>query len=154
MLLSIGVVSVMASSGLGQTATPAPFTLEIAAIGSTVKAGSNIYIRITQTNTSDQTVDCSESDVGATDLSYSYDVRDAKGKEVKKHDLNHLPSSSRHSSSCALGSGEKLPGKYLISWLCDLSQPGKYTIRVSRNISNDPAAGVVRSNTIKITVTK
>jgi hypothetical protein len=41
-----------------------------------------------------------------------------------------------------------------ISGLYDLSQPGQYKIQVSRAISDNPKAGVVKSNTITVTVTE
>jgi hypothetical protein len=40
-----------------------------------------------------------------------------------------------------------------ISRLYDLSQPGDYTIQLSRAVSDDPKNGVVKSNVITVTVT-
>jgi len=41
-----------------------------------------------------------------------------------------------------------------LSDLYDLSHPGQYTIQVSRAVSDKPKDGVVKSNTITVTVTE
>jgi hypothetical protein len=40
-----------------------------------------------------------------------------------------------------------------ISLLYDLSQPGAYTVQLSRTLSDDPKDGVVKSNAITVKVT-
>jgi hypothetical protein len=82
------------------------------------------------------------------DTSYRYGCRNVVGKSVEKeivmvgsaHDVPVLKPGESHEETAP------------VSRACDLSRPGQYEIQVSRKIPNDPQHGVVKSNTIKITV--
>jgi hypothetical protein len=50
--------------------------------------------------------------------------------------------------------GEAQAGTATITRLYDLSRPGNYTIQVSQPLSDNPEDGVVKSNTITVTVTE
>lgn len=139
-----------ASYTTGGQGRSGPFTITIRGDGAPNKAGSDIYISITQSNISGQAVSCASFDVNSTNLNYKYDVRDQNGNEVKQRaDAWAYPG---HARDCSLQPGERFSGKYLISWLCDLSKPGNYSVQLSRGISEDPAVGTVKSNIIHIVV--
>jgi hypothetical protein len=141
------LISVM---GLAQSS--APFTLDLSANRAPYKAGAKVYVGVVQTNTSDHIVDCSTWSVGSSDLTFDYSIVDETGASLKQRvDAKTAPGSF---SVCQLDAGKSQDGEYLLSWLYDLSRPGKYTVQVSRRVSNNPLDGVVKSNTIVLEILK
>lgn len=137
------------SAVFGQTPNGA-FSIALSTEKPTVTAGSNVDIRIELTNTSDHVVDCATAYVGGFDRRYLYNVLDKDGKSVPGIDPERYPGSYQF---CNLDPGESTGnGERLISWLHDFTKPGTYTVQVSRFIGNDEEQGVVKSNTITITV--
>jgi hypothetical protein len=148
--LSLLLCAVTAASGsaFGQVQSQ-PFTLTISSDQPAVTAGSDIFIRITQRNTSSSVVDCSSWVVDSTDLSFNYDVRNEAGMQLKQRDgMANRPGSQK---SCSLQPSGALSQNIWISWLYNLRSPGKYSVRVSRYIDNS-ATKEVKSNVIVITV--
>jgi hypothetical protein len=148
--LSLFFWAVMATSGsaFGQVQSQ-PFTLTISSDQPAVAAGSDVFIRITQRNTSSSVVDCSSWEVDSTDLSFNYDVRNEAGKKLKQREgMANGPGSQK---SCSLQPGGALSHNIWISWLYNLRSPGKYSVRVSRYIDNS-ATKEFNSNVIVITV--
>lgn len=127
-----------------------PFTLRIAA-DLPFKGGSNMFIRITETNTSDHVVNCTAYDAAFTsDLSFTYNVRDDHGRPLKmRPDAYNYAVALRR---CALSPGKSNSREHLISWLFNLI-PGKYPIQVSRK-ADDDGDSFVRSNVISFEVTE
>lgn len=127
-----------------------PFTLRLAA-DMPFKAGSNMSIRITETNTSDHVVDCQVDDANFnSDVTFIYHVRDSRGRPVEmRSDLDDWPSTARR---CRLAPGKSYSSERLISWLFHLV-PGKYTIQVSRR-ADDEGGSVVTSNEVSFKVTE
>jgi hypothetical protein len=89
------------------------------------------------------------------DRAYEYDVRDDGGNLVPKavrsapeegNGWSGIPRAIKPGETCEARGGS-------IDHLYDMTRPGKYTIQVSRRISNDPKDGVVKSNIITVTVT-
>jgi hypothetical protein len=136
-----------------QADTKTPFSIVIENDKPTVVAGSKVYIRIKQTNTSDQDVSCFQWDQGGADLMYMYDVRDQNGQSMAidyAKRFRYLGASAR---PCTLAPGEStLNREYLISSVNDLSKPGTYTVQVSRYIGPDEKHGTVYSNKITLRV--
>jgi len=135
----------------GQT-TNGAFSISLSTDKPTVTTGSNVDIRIKLTNTSDHVVDCATAYVGGFDRRYLYDVLDENGKSVLKPgiDPERYPGGYQF---CDLDPGTSTGNRgSRISWLYDLTKPGIYTVQVSRFIGNDEKQGVVKSNTITITV--
>jgi len=135
----------------GQSPNP-PFSIAISAAYPSFRAGDKVYINIKLTNTSDHDVDCSAWFTNGTDRRYLYDIRDENGQSTAKHDLNpdRYPGSVQF---CTLSPGEGTADSgHLISWLNDFSRPGKYSVQLSRYIGVDEKEGVIKSNTITITV--
>jgi hypothetical protein len=109
------------------------------------------------TNTSNRRVLIQERNP-ATD--YQFDVRDDRGTAVPETDLGRklkeppvVPMNSRNFERY-LRPNESTKETIAVSDLYDLSHPGQYTIQVSRAVSNKPKDGVVKSNTITVTVTE
>jgi hypothetical protein len=127
-----------------------PFKLTIAGDLSPFKAGSQVFIRITQTNTSDHSVGCNAQIASSSDLSFFYDIKDSSGHRLlPRPNADMVPGSV---NLCTLAPGKSTSGEYFISWLYNLSQPGKYTIEVLRRFVENGKEGIVRSNRITITV--
>jgi len=120
-----------------------------------VRAGEDVGINITKRVTSKHEVDCSTawSNVSGLDENYQYDVLDSIGNSVAKHQLTGpLPWASQTSSHiCRPGEGDSSSGNNSITRVYDLSKPGNYSIQVSQS---DGAGGVVKSNKIKVIVTR
>jgi len=133
-----------------------PFSISITAEKPEIKAGSDVYIKIQMTNTANHAVDCTRAPSNGSDRAYQYEVREIGGAPPSKVARPHPEiGETFHSWPCVLNPGESTTmDDSLISKLYDLSRPGKYSIRASRFISGDRKEnGVVKSNTITITVT-
>jgi hypothetical protein len=116
-----------------------------------------VQVQVTLTNTSNRRVLIQERNP-ATD--YAIDVRDGRGAEVPETDFGRklkeppaIPMNSRN-YEIYLRSTESTKGTIALSDLFNLSRPGQYTIQLSRAVSNNPKDGVVKSNTIRVTVTE
>ena len=134
----------------------APFSIAISTDTPVVKAGSDVWIKIQKTNLSTHDIDCTAAPSNATgvDRKYQYDVRDSNQKPLAKIAISHPELESGSIWPCTLKPGQSTPGSAnRISGLYDLSHPGNYQIHVSQDVSNNPKAGVVTSNTITLTVT-
>ncbi len=124
-----------------------------------VKAGSEIFIKVHLKNTSKRnlSLDYDADSRTGVGFSHQYEVRDSSGSLAQKRPISHpeIGSTGHGWPARTLKPGESLDinGDY-ISRLYDLSQPGKYTIQLSRIVSADAKNDVVKSNTITVTVTQ
>jgi hypothetical protein len=153
------MVVLLASSALPvltQENAATPFTIVISPEKPTVKAGSDVWIKVQLTNNSSEDLDLSGSvsDLTGLDSNLNFEVRDDLGKLAPKRVHKHPElAGGRANLDRILKSGQSLTENQNISRLHDMTQPGKYVIRVSRRLSNNPNDGVVKSNTITVTVT-
>jgi hypothetical protein len=122
-----------------------------------VTAGSDIFIKVHLTNISRHNLALgydSDSRTNVT-LSHTYEVRDSSGRVAQKRPINHPEIVTGHGWPARILKPHEsmdITGDF-ISRLYDLSQPGDYTIQLSRAVSDDPKNGVVKSNVITVTVT-
>jgi len=139
---ALGLMSALAASSFGQ-AGQQPFALAVSA-GEVYKAGSNIYVTITQTNTSDHPMMCGAYVVGSSNLSFDYLIKDENGNKLPiRPGVYQMPGS--YQTCGELAPGERTSAEYWISWLYDLSSPGSYTIQISRR-TGDNKHPIVKSN--------
>jgi hypothetical protein len=123
----------------------------------TVKADSDVFIKVHLTNTSKRKLSLGYDKDSRTniDFSHQYEVRDSKGNLAKKRPISHpeIGSTGHGWPARILKPGESMDitGDY-ISRLYDMSRADAYMIQLSRSISGDPKDGVVKSNTITVTV--
>jgi len=149
-----------------QTAKP-PFTVIISVENPlaqtgpdtyTIKAGSNVFIRVHLTNISTRKLEFSYDKDSRTNVDPfdQYEIRDANGNLAAKRKIDHpeIGSTGHGWPARVLKPGESMDitGDF-ISRQSDLSQLNQYTVQLSRAVSNDPKNGVVKSNTITVTVT-
>jgi hypothetical protein len=125
----------------------------------TVKSGSDVFVKVHLTNTSKHKLSLNYDKDSRTnvDFFHRYEVRDSAGMAARKLAINHPEIGS---------TGHGWPARVLapsesmditgddISRLYDLSQPGEYTIQLSRIVSGDSKDGVAKSNTITVMVTR
>jgi hypothetical protein len=153
------MVLLLASSALPavtQDAASKPSTIVISTEKPTVKAGSAVWIKVQLTNNSSEDLDLSGSvsDLTGLDSNLKFEVRDDLGKSAPKRVYKH-PELAGGTANLdrILKPGQSDTEEQNISRLHDMTQPGKYVIRVSRRLSNNPNDGVVKSNTVTVTVT-
>jgi hypothetical protein len=155
MKLSLGCIlflTLTAAFANGQSdSTEQPFTLRISVEKPTIKADSDLSIKVEQTNTSNGPIECTAAYVGGVDLKFYLDVRDEKGLSMRRLDRHPelMPGSIE---TCTLQPGESLTRDTNVSWLFYLSRPGKYVIQVGRGISSNEVDGMVKSNKLTVTV--
>jgi hypothetical protein len=147
----------LASKTTAQVASEKPpFTITISTPQATVKAGLDVKVEATMTNTSDQDVSYA---VGVGPI-INVDVRDAEGKPVsetpegrKIHgtDRRDGPGGVLTVIRIPLKPGKTLAGESILSKEYDLSKPGKYTVQAHR--FDGVSMTMVKSNTITLTVT-
>lgn len=153
-ILALGITLALGSSAWAQPPN-APFSIKLSTVKPEVKAGSDIYLRIQMTNTSNHDVDCTRVASNGSDRAYTYDVFDANGNPLEKRTRKHPEIGETFSSwPCVLKPGESTSeDDSLLSSLYDMTRPGKYSVQVSRYISGDRKEnGVTKSNMITITV--
>jgi hypothetical protein len=124
-----------------------------------VNTGSEVFVKVHLTNTSKHSLSVGYEGDSRTGVAFSnqYEVHDSTGRLIQKRTINHPEIGS---------TGHGWPGRILmpgesmditgdhISRLYDLSQLDAYTIQLSRSASSNPEDGIVKSNTITVTVTK
>ena len=122
----------------------------------TVKAGSRVFITVHLTNVSKRTLSLGHDADSRTGISFGheYEVRDTSGNSALKRTVGHVGSASHGWPGQNLKPGESMDiNGDEVSRQYDLSQPGEYTIQLSRAVSNDPKDGAAKSNRITVTVT-
>src|ERR1700745_1373222 len=110
-LLLIASLACMMWDGAAAHADEAPFTITISTASPTVKSGSNVFVKIEMTNTSDHDVDCTKVyTVSGVDTRYHYELRDSFKILVGKRVRNH-PEIGESGSvyPCTLGAGQSTP---------------------------------------------
>jgi hypothetical protein len=148
LLAPVALASVLVAQEPGKQ----PFSITISTDSPKVETGSDVDIRIKLFNTSDQAVDCSRWDSNGLDRRYIYDVRDEDGKSVEIPGEHHELRGGSWRGPCELAPGESTNSGSRLSALYDFSKPGQYLVQVSRYIGTNEKRGVVKSNTITITV--
>jgi hypothetical protein len=154
-----------AALAVGAPRQKQPFTLTLEAPKLPVKAGKPIILRVKVTNTSDQAVSIpiSEENPFATMVGQIYRVHalDQRGRPAPPwvrppppKGKTVLPIGS--AKSVGLQPGESLTDQVNITYLYDLSRPGKYRVWIAEPFYRGAHLrnGLVRSNTITVTVVK
>ena len=147
-------------AALGQSAAQEqsgqPFTINISALKPAFKLGARIELKVRKTNISNHDISGSVSYAGGTIVGYQCDLRDSTGAPVQKKERvnpSGPPIPTELSARILiLKSNESVEYNTFACKAFDISQPGEYTVQLSEPISGNPDDGVVKSNTITITV--
>jgi hypothetical protein len=128
-----------------------PFSITVSSPQDTWKAGSDVVITISITNTSNRTVFLrTGTGQGDDELFSDIEVEDDLGHRLPRRPTGDLVAGSRYIKKTFLKPTETLKENIVISKLFDLSRSGKYTVRVQRR---DPDTNsVVTANIAIVTV--
>jgi hypothetical protein len=127
----------------------APAKLSLVADLGPFKVAAPIFIRVTETNTSSEILNCTGRYVNGVDLTYTFTVWDSDGHLLQpRSDASDYPSNVR---KCVLKPGAVHSNEQLVSWLYDMSVPGWYSVQVSRQVTDDKDE-IMKSNIIKVEV--
>jgi len=145
------ISATVATHPFGAQGTPKqPFTITISAMKPSYKAGARVELKVVMANISDREIDAGSVYDNSINIAYAYDVRDSTGNPVPYN--NSKPSETQSARMRTLKPGESVMEITNVARWVDLSGPGEYQIQLSRNIGDDEKEGVVKSNTITITV--
>jgi hypothetical protein len=131
-----------------------PFTIVIQPQNGQPKSGSEVWINVRLTNSSNSDLDMSGgfSDTTRLDPNYHFDVRDEHGRPVPKRVYPHPELDTGSPVNRIVKPQETFTEEQRVSALYDMKRPGQYVIQVWRRASENPKDGVVKSNVITITV--
>jgi len=120
-----------------------------------VTPGSEVYIRVHLTNISTHKLELGHDADSRTGVCFEhqYEVRDRNGNPAQKRTINHpeIGSTGHGWPGLMLKPGESTDiCEDRITGLYDLSQPGEYTIQLSRPVFDYSKTGVVKSNAITV----
>lgn len=135
--------------------TKQPFTICISMDNPVVTVGSDVDMRVELTNTSKWDLSAGgilNRDTGI-DSQFRFEVHDEQGKLVPIKAYPHPELAGGNAVVRTLKPNERFVETQGMGRLYDLTKPGKYTIQVWRQISNNPKNGAIKSNIITITVT-
>nr|MDQ3821593.1 hypothetical protein [Acidobacteriota bacterium] len=115
--------------------------------------GSDVWIKVSLTNTSDQDVyeGVGYADGIGLDSTFRFEVRDEHGKVIPTYPPPKTGYTGRPLNR-TISPRQTLTQEQVVSALYDMRKPGKYTIRVSRRASDNPKDGEIKSNIITVTV--
>jgi hypothetical protein len=130
------------------------FSLTLSALTPSVESGSQVHLKVVMKNLSDHDLNYSLCYSNGLDRAYEYDVRDSHGKALailtRKH--SEIGPTFKVWPAHLVKPGETDSSGGVISTFYDMTQPGEYTVQVSRAVSDNPKDGVVRSNKITVTI--
>jgi hypothetical protein len=139
------------------------FSLTIAAPKEPLKAGAEVHLLVTVTNTSNRDISfiTSPGPIPEDGLLYQIHVRDAQGRSLPPSaDLRtrdkRVPINYGSRLARTLKPGESFVDQVTVSRFYDLSRPGEYTISVARPMPprQNLGKGSVKSNAVTVTVTQ
>jgi hypothetical protein len=137
-----------------ESSTP-PFALTLEAEENPVKAGSEVNVDITLSNSSNRAMHMS---YGLTESDDAFEVRDIQNRIPPETEFARKSKARGYFSNdhfFYLQPGESLPkAPLVVSKFYDLSRPGKYKIQVSRAVPNALGGGTIKSNVVTITITE
>jgi len=146
-----------------QASTPKEaFSLTIAAPKEPLRAGAELRLQITVTNTSNRKISfiTSPGPIPEDGFLYEIDVRDEQGRSVPlSSDLRgrdpRVPVDYGSRTARTLAPGESFVDQVTVTRFYDLTRPGQYTISVARSMPprQNLGNGTVKSNSITLAVT-
>ena len=110
-----------------------PFKIAVTAESPTVVAESDVRIKVSLTNTSNQDVyEGAMYKTGNLDSTFRFEVRDEHGKMVAKRVYPHPELEPGSVIFRTIRAGQTYTQNQLVSAVYDMRKPGKYTIQVWR----------------------
>jgi hypothetical protein len=158
----IGVVTLgVCLCDIGVKAQTTPLSLSIEIDNSSVKLGADIQVKATLKNNTDQDIQVSELRMEAdSHLEYKVNVeRDdhtavAKkyAEKLRRHEVSWDPLATGSVHFVPIQPGKTHEDSVSISNRYEFDKPGKYSIQIEREAPESLGGGVIKSNTITVTV--
>ena len=135
---------------------PAPVSLSIRATEESVKRGSEVVVIASLKNVTNHTFAFADTN-SACD--YVADVRDSAGLPAPQTDYKRTLRCDARSADgrrilITLKPGEFREEQVIITRVCDLARPGKYSIRLVRTFPSDIGDGTVTSDPVTVAITE
>jgi hypothetical protein len=142
------------SFALCQQSNNLPFKIAITSAPATVVAGAEVSITVSLTNNTNHDLDDSGGYVSGIDLdpNLRFEVRDERGKLVPKRTYPRPELRPGYPVNRTIAPGQTFTLEQRVGALYDMRKPGKYSIQVSRSISDNPKDDI-KSNIVTVTVT-
>jgi hypothetical protein len=155
----IPVVSSVGAQSAAQKPDQPALKIVLATAHPVVSAGSDIWLEVSVTNNSEQEISEQEIDDSggfcdrtSLDPNFCFDVRDDSGKSANERKYAHPELDRGKAINRTIPPGQTLIQDQRVSELYDLSEPGKYIIRVSMRVPDALGRGIVTSNPLVVTV--
>jgi hypothetical protein len=159
MAVCVGVVLVLVALGTGfARSSLARFSITITAPKTVIKSGSPVVVELILTNISKRNLTLEDR---SPMCDYVVEVRDSANKLAPDTEYKRTLGCGMGPTIIMSGRDSLLPlmpngsrgEQFVVSQLSDMSQPGTYSVQISRQIPKSLGGGVVKSNTITVTVT-
>jgi uncharacterized protein (DUF2141 family) len=124
-------------------------SIVIAPLNPSFKAGSDVCLGISFTNSTSQNLDTSYASVNGISNEFRLEIHDGSGNLLAKKANPYPLAGSFQGVGTALKPNDTEVHEECPSKQYDMSMPGKYTIQVFRGVPND---GAIRSNITTVTV--
>lgn len=136
-----------------QKPVKAPFTVVLTTENPNATLGSDVWVKVQWTNTSDKPLDSSANILDATnvDPNFLFELVDADGHALPMK-VYKFPQTSGHAEFGTLKPGETIAPNINLIRLYDLKKPGKYTLQVARRVPEELGGGMIKSNKITIAI--
>src|ERR1700722_426018 len=129
-----------------------PFTLAVTPLSQRIESGSRVELDVALTNTSDHDLNASSMYQGSGNESCQIEVRDSSGNRLKRLQRPDDDGKGLHSSDLnpPLKPNESVKDWINVTAFYDLTDPGEYTIELSRQLGRK--SSIVRSNVVTVTI--
>lgn len=133
-----------------------PFSLNLEAMQQKVQSGSQVQLKLTLTNTSDSEITVVDTN---TWCDYTFEIRDSKGQSATETDFKRdLKCATRSTAGRriirTLKPHESFEDELFVSQAYVMSRPDDYSIQAARGIPKELGRGIVKSNSVIITITE
>ncbi len=138
------------------------FSLTLSTLKQPLKSGEKLLLRVTVTNTSDHNIPFlrTNNPLSNEEFRYKIEVRDVNGQsalpsaQVRALEGQITQTEDFDNHAYWLKPGESFSDDLEITKLYDLTQPGKYTVSVGKQIlaRQVPPEGTAKSNSVTFTV--
>lgn len=145
--LSLVLVLLAVSAPLLGADGSSPISLKIALVGDTARIGSEIRVRVTLTNVTQQQISVA---AGPAELLYKVELRDSSGKQVPKRQYYRFGSIAAENVAARGTQTADL----VLSHIFELNRPGTHVVLVSRQSRHEPGVGTenAKSNILVLNV--